>query len=157
MCLTTMNHLFIESVGLEESEGRKCLDSMLFQDSGEMDKIEAAFGIVQKKWIYPSYLLQRREVAWQEDFTDSSTPFGYVRIELDGLHGSNFKLFKWFRTNLNCKEEELGDIIKLKDSTIIEVHKSKASLAMKVLDKQKYNGKSLSYSVNFLIYSSSLF
>ena len=97
------------------------------QDSGEMDKIEAAFGIVQEKMDIPITFWQQERVAWQEDFTDSSTPFGYVRIELDGLHGSNFKLFKWFRTNLNCKEEELVDIIKLKDSTIIEVHKSKAS------------------------------
>ena len=119
------------------------------QDSGEMDKIEAAFGIDQESTDIPELPSDSEErVAWQEDFTDSSTPFGYVRIELDGLHGSNFKLFKWLRSNLNCKEEELGDIIKLKDSTIVEVHKSKASLAMKVLDKQKYNGKSLNYSLS---------
>ena len=42
MCLTTMNHLFIESVGLEESKEGSAWTLCSSQDSGEMDKIEAA-------------------------------------------------------------------------------------------------------------------
>ena len=141
---------FVHRIGRTGRIGRegKAWTLCSAQDSGEMDKIEAAFGIIQQTSSIPELPEGEKErVAWQEDFTDSSNPFGYVRIELDGLHGSNFKLFKWIKSELNCKDEELGDIIKLRNSTVVEIHKSKASIAMKMFEKKKYNGKRLKYSL----------
>jgi ATP-dependent RNA helicase DeaD len=138
---------FIHRVGRTGRIGRfgEAWSLVSKDDSPQLSKIIATYDlkIIESEVPELPADVDKDVVNRQEDYQESSSVFGFVRLELNATTkqiGSSRKITNWFIDAIKCDELAIGDITFLDGSTQVAIHTSKIGLAIKALERHEMNG-----------------
>ena len=144
---------FIHRVGRTGRIGRsgEAWSLVSKDDSAQFSKIIATYNLDIIDSTIPELGEGQDEVInRQEDFQETSNVFGFVTLQLDASNeviGSSREILNWFVSKIKCNELAIGDISFHDNTTKVEIHSSKISLAIKALEKHEMNGVMVSSSI----------
>jgi len=121
-------------------------------DEPQLSRIMATYGLNIQPTEAPELPdgVAKDPVRRQEDFGETADVFGYVNLRLSlspEQAGSPLKVSRWFLENLKCNELTIGEIRFEEESTVVSLHSSKISTAMKAVEKQTYDGHSMTATI----------
>ena len=90
--------------------------------------------------------VDRDPVRPRKDWSESSDPFGMVRISIDAggdTITSSLSLSEWIISQAKIKELAIGEIKINNDSTTVDIHSESAQRVLEIMERREYNGNKL--------------
>ena len=113
-------------------------------DAGQLSRIIATYGLDISPTEVPNLPegVQKDSISYKDDFMESADVFGFVPIKLTSDTGINLSgriISQWLAEKMRCDELAIGQIEFENDYTVVNVHSSKVSLALKAIEKYEIN------------------
>jgi ATP-dependent RNA helicase DeaD len=117
-------------------------------DLRQLEKIRTTWNLNIMKAEAPKLPdhVDRDPVRPRKDWSESSDPFGMVRISIDAgasTISSSLSLSEWIISQAKIKELAIGEININNDSTTVDIHSESAQRVLEIMERREYNGNKL--------------
>ena len=118
------------------------------EDLLQLDRIRSTWNLTIDQAEAPELPegVKRDPIRARMDWSESSDPFGMVRISIDAgssIIRSTLQLSDWIMENAKVKELAIGEILISDDNTFVDIHSESAQRVLEIIERREFEGQRL--------------